>query len=349
MPDRIRTKCRTATLVAAGTCLAVLVASCSAAPGQQAPSTAAATVSSSPAPSVSTYASTSFVVPFDVAPPNWLDPKPTIEQSNFVTWEALHQPAVRFLAPQTVYRPGERNDTAVPKDYVSYLLGQTSVGAHFSDQTTVTIGGQTATVVTATTDESLDGSLGCPSKGMLAAACFGLQPEYSLRIAAAQVNGKTLLIWLRSDTIMSSADAASTIASFDAMLATLRFSTRPVQSASPPSETAIDGSYAMTISWPKTKAADARCVGGAEGTAAKVVYQLTLDHGSMELWVRVGGASAKRELGMTESYTVKGNQLTMGGLTADFTLNGTTLTLSNIQGGECGDRAIWTTKPWIRQ
>lgn len=53
-------------------------------------------------------------------------------------------------------------------------------------------------------------------------------------------------------------------------------------------------------------------------------------------------------VGMAETYTVSDQQLTFGGLTADFTLEAKALTLSNMQGGECGDVAIWTTKPWSR-
>ena len=43
-------------------------------------------------------------------------------------------------------------------------LQQTDHGAHFADTTTTTVGGRPATIVTATVDDSLDGSLGCPSQ-----------------------------------------------------------------------------------------------------------------------------------------------------------------------------------------
>ena len=145
------------------------------------------------------YASTSFVVPFDVAPPSWLDAQPQIEQANFVTWEAPDLPAVRFLAPVNVYRPGNTTATDVPPDYVGYLLGQARNGGHFADQVEEDIDGRPATLVTATTDRALDGSLGCPTATTSAAECFGLQPNLVLRIAAVNIHDQTLLIWLRMD------------------------------------------------------------------------------------------------------------------------------------------------------
>lgn len=351
MPNRTAGRHRKVSSLAVGAFIAALVASCSTGSGSSAPTTATPPVSSSPSPSGSAYSSTSFVVPFDVEPPAWLDPTPTVEQANFVTWEAPNVPAVRFLAPETVYRPGEKKDTAVPKDYLAYLLGQTSAGGHFRDQTTSTIGGQSATLLTATTDKGLDGSLGCPAKGTLAPACFGLQEGLELRMALLQVNGKQLLIWLRLDTDMKPADVATHIASFDAMLASLRFETRPVQSAAPAAGTPIDGTYQMIISWPRIKTADARCVGGSEGTSAKVVYDLILDRGSLTLWVRVGGLKATREVGLTDNYRIlNDHQLTFGDVASlDFTVDSLALTLSHMRGGDCGGNAIFTTKPWIRQ
>ena len=332
--------------------LAPLVAACSATTGSTRPSGAADSVASTPSANSPSYASTSFVVPFDVTPPPWLDPKPVIERANFLTWEAPRLPAVRFLAPETVYRPGDTNDTNVPNDYLSYLRSQASAGAHFRDQTRETVGGLPATVVTAATDRSLDGSLGCPARGTPAAACFGLQPDLDLRLAVLRVHDRTLLIWLRTDKSMNPADVATRVQSFEDMLASIRFSSRPVQPAAPATNTPLDGTYQMTISWPKVKVknASARCVGGAEGTAAQVLYELILDRGSVEIWVRVGGATAKRELGFSDSYHILNpHRIIFGSLTADFRLDGQALTLSNMQGGQCGDVAIWTTKPWIRE
>jgi hypothetical protein len=52
---------------------------------------------------------------------------------------------------------------------------------------------------------------------------------------------------------------------------------------------------------------------------------------------------------MADSYRIINHQIAFGGYTADFTFDGQTLTLSNMQGGQCGDVAIWTTKPWMRR
>ena len=106
-----------------------------------------------------------FNLPFDVTVPGWLDATPSVEQPNFVTWQSpTVDRAVRFLIPVNVYPPGGTGPTSPPPDYLHYLLAQTDHGAHFADQTQTTVGGKPATIVTATVDNSLDGSLGCPDK-----------------------------------------------------------------------------------------------------------------------------------------------------------------------------------------
>ena len=71
------------------------------------------------------------------------------------------------------------------------------------------------------TSRSLDGALGCPVAGADAAdGCFGLQPEYVLRLAVMNVAGEPLLIWARTDA--ESPDAAF-LASFEVMLRTVDF------------------------------------------------------------------------------------------------------------------------------
>lgn len=341
LTQRVRARVSAVTSAA----LAVLVlSSCSS------PASITSAAATSPSPSTASYASSSFVIPFDVGPPAWLDPEPTTEQSNFVTWEAPNAPAVRFLAPRSVYRPGQQKDSAVPQEYLAYLLGLTSVGAEFRDRITTTIAGRPATRLTATIDHGLDGALGCPVKGMLAAACYGLQPGLEVRLAVIQVEDRTLLVWLRTEASMEHDELARVIESFDALLASLRFGNRPVQSEEPNPQTPVDGTYRMMVSWPKVKSADARCIGGAEGISDSVVYDLTLESGSMTLWVRVGGPSATRELGTTESYRIlNDHQLSFGRVDSlDFRLTGESLTFSAMKGAECGDRAIFTTKPWLR-
>lgn len=81
-----------------------------------------------------------------------------------------------------------------------------------------------------------------------------------------------------------------------------------------------------------------------------MIYDLTLERGSLTLWVRVGGPTANREVGTTETYRIlNDHQLAFGDVTSlDFKVDRKALTLSGMEGGDCGGRAIFTTKPWIR-
>ena len=159
----------------------------------------------------STYVTRVFSEPFEVTAPALLPTEPSIDESNFVTWEstASDGPAVRFLVPVNVFPPGSTDTTPPPDDYLAYLLAQAEHGAHFVDQTETTVGARPATLLTATVDESLDGSLGCPEQDMAAGDCFGLQPENTLRMAVIDVGDRTLLAWLRHDNRTDTDAAAS--------------------------------------------------------------------------------------------------------------------------------------------
>ena len=199
-----------------------------------------ATPASTPA---TTYASKLFVVPFDATPPAWLSTTPPVELPNFVTWETKDATrAVRFLVPVKLYRPGSTATSAVPKDYLAYLLGQAKQGGRFTDLVKTSVGGRPATILTATTSTQLEGSLGCPKAGMGAGDCYGLQPDLVLRIAVVEVGDKTLLAWLRTSRSATVQDRATASASFEQMLASVRFSNRAVQ-ATPagPVASPIDG------------------------------------------------------------------------------------------------------------
>jgi hypothetical protein len=165
------------------------------------------------------YTSSAFAVPFEVAAPAWLAPRPQVDQSALVTWQAPDV-AVRFLLPVTVYPPGEEGPTPPPQDYLAYLLAQTDQGARFSDQSITSVGGRPAMVVTATAERRLAGAIGCPQPGMSAAACFGLRPERRLRLAVVDLDGRTLLIWLRNDRAAGFAEQSQ---QFDQLLTSLRF------------------------------------------------------------------------------------------------------------------------------
>jgi Tol biopolymer transport system component len=77
------------------------------APGvaEAAPVTVAAPAASSEPPPVASsepvvYAGTSFVIPFEATIPTSVQPEPTAEETNFVTWESADgDRAIRFLAP----------------------------------------------------------------------------------------------------------------------------------------------------------------------------------------------------------------------------------------------------------
>jgi hypothetical protein len=169
-----------------------------------------------------TYASNSFVVPFEVTPPDWVAPEPAAELPNFVTWEGAEiDRGIRFLAPVNVYLNGGPTPSEVPDDYLTYLLGLSELGASFDDVVETTVDGRPATVLTATTSTSLDGSIGCQEAELMAADCFGVQPDLILRMAVMDTDAGPLLIWVRD--IQGAGDRELEYDSFDEMLASLRF------------------------------------------------------------------------------------------------------------------------------
>jgi len=203
---------------------------------------------SSSAPSGPSYSTRFFSVPFDLALPAFLDPTPSGEEPNFVTWGSSDgSVAARFLRPVVVFPPGSTDSTTLPADFVAYLLGQTDHGAHFADREDTTVDGHKTIIVTGTTDQSLDGSLGCPGTGIEADACFGLQPEFSLRVAVIATDTGPLLIWLRS-SVDASADVTASHQRLDQLLAGFHFATRAVETAAAATnDTEYDGVYTWTI------------------------------------------------------------------------------------------------------
>ena len=197
------------------------------------------------------YTSTSLVIPFEVALPEWLPAEPSAVLPNFVTWEATDvDRGVRFLAPLSVYPPGSDEPAPVPDDYLTYLLGQAEHGAEFADVVETNVDGHPATVLTATVPDSLDGSLGCQADDLSAADCFGLQPDVIIRMAVIDVDGQTLLVWVRDIR----GDDSQTIEydSFDAMLASIRFLDEGAPTTTTVTEnlaTPIDGEWQMELSY----------------------------------------------------------------------------------------------------
>ncbi len=63
---------------------------------------------------------------------------------------------------------------------------------------------------------------------MTAGDCWGLQPDVVLRIAVVPAGDKMLLVWLRGNAY-ATAEFTARLDSFEQMLASIRFSDRPVQ------------------------------------------------------------------------------------------------------------------------
>ena len=193
---------------------------------------AGASATASPAPSTgsgssgatgSQYTTTKFAVPLTVTVGASLPSAPTDDTPGLLTWTAtvVDNNRVRFLAPVEVYPPDATQAIPPPAEFLAYIQGLANKGGVYSDVTTTTIDGVKATVMTARTTRSLDGALGCPVIGAdRGEGCFGLQPEYVLRLAVMDVGGKPLLAWARSNTDIP--DQAF-LAEFEAMLASVDF------------------------------------------------------------------------------------------------------------------------------
>jgi hypothetical protein len=260
---------------------------------------------------------------------------------------------VRFLIPVNLYPPDGTGTTPPPKDYVAYLLSQTDFGAHFADVTETTVGGRPATIVTATVDDSLDGSLGCPEEDMPAADCFGLQPDFILRIAVIDTGDRTLLVWLRN-TVAADADMTAEADSFQQLLTGVRFSERAVQAPPAtvaPAPTPLDGTYGWTIT--EEDALAHGTPGDKEPESSALLpstFTVTMDDGAWDIRYRDSGGDHDEGGG---TYTVEGDQVVFdwhGTLLAfTFTVDDDgTLHLEPQPPMNAGDQFIWTTKPWER-
>jgi hypothetical protein len=170
------------------------------------------------------YQSRQFLTPIDVTLPAWLPVAPDADEPNFLSWigeDASFDRAVRFMLPVNVYQPGSAVAIPPPDDYLSYLRGQVAHGAQLADEITTSVDGMPATIMTATTAASLDGSLGCPAADVSAPDCFGVQPGMALRLAVIDIGDRTLIAWAR--VTEGSADAAEVFADFEQLLTGLRF------------------------------------------------------------------------------------------------------------------------------
>ena len=119
--------------------------------------------------------------------------------------------------------------------------------------------------------------------------------------------------------------------------------------ATSPATSRYDGSYRMDVVW-----ADVDSEGCVDDVKPGVTYkhELVLRDGVIELWGWTSDDPADRELVLEGTYRFFESQLQFGDpaatFTVDFSYDGTKLTMSNLRNGECGDRIVWTTQPWIR-
>jgi hypothetical protein len=214
---------------------------------------AGATVTAESDEAVQTYTTRAFSVPFEVAVPTSLTATAGVDQDRFVSWEGTDPagPAVRFMAPLSVYVPGNAGASPVPADYIAYLLGQEDHGAHFADRTEMTVDGLPATLVTATADEPLDGSLGCQAAGLAAGDCYGLQPEFVLRLAELLPSSSTVLAWLRHSGSVDDENLPGEIASFEHMLGSVDFGTSsaPVDTEVAGADSSLDGVWTAEVTF----------------------------------------------------------------------------------------------------
>ena len=208
---------------ATASAMAMIVGACSA------DSDDATTTSVATTDPARTYSTQAFIVPFDVAAPEWLPGlEPGVDSRNFVTWEPASgsEPAVRVLAPVSVFLTGD--DTAVepPEDFLAHVLSLEAERATIEDRAEVDVDGHPGTLMTLSTDEPLEGVLGCPIDGLDAGDCYGIQPDFALRLVVVDVDGTTIVAWLRHSGSPETDDAAAEFAAFEEMLATMHFADR---------------------------------------------------------------------------------------------------------------------------
>ena len=176
-----------------------------------------------------TYVSKNFRPPLTVTVDAPLKSPPETDFTTFLTWDAVNSSVnkVRFLVPTNLYRPGSSISQAPPKNYLKYLRGLTRQGVKLSNVVKITVDGHPATLMTATSAAAagplgfFDGTLGCPDPANEQSdACFGIEPEFLLRLAVIPVGKTTLLAWARTST--AHPDGAF-FAMFEKMLSSVRF------------------------------------------------------------------------------------------------------------------------------
>jgi hypothetical protein len=344
------------------TCIAllfVLMAGCSGpaasarSPAASLDSTGTSQASETPQAEGAVYESVGFSVPLTVIVESGLTSPPEFDSYNLLTWTSATSgdDKIRFFIPHTLRPPGGNGLVAPPADYATYLLGQASDGATFSDRSDTTIQGRPAILVTATTETMLDESIGCAPMEP-APACFGLDPTLALRMAIIELSdGRTLVAWAR--TAAASPNKAF-FALFERMLSTLQFDTERSPGSTPyaaPSlatgeATPIDGTYTTSFTRAELVASPLLPDEGEINDANWGDLELIFDHGSFSMLQENGVTSSA----VSGTYEVTGNELlividaeTFG---MRWSLEGDTLRLSR-EADHIGPTP-YVLKPWTR-
>jgi len=222
------TRYRLAVMAALSALTLFLLPGCSSGGSTSGPAKASASSPSSPAGQ--TYASKAFAVPLTITVPASFKAQPNSDTSTFLTWVTgstenegtFHR--VRFLLPVALYRPGQTAPETPPKDYLTYLRGLSRHGVTLADEKKITVDGHSATLMTVTSTQHLDGATGCPqTQGVPDAGedCYGPQPEGAARIAVIDVSGRTLLAWASINK--DAPDESAFFAEFEAILKSVQF------------------------------------------------------------------------------------------------------------------------------
>ncbi|MFI6855922.1 hypothetical protein [Streptomyces sp. NPDC050416] len=204
------------------------VSACGGGSAADAPSSPAARPTVSASASSVVYKSKAFAVPLTVAVPASLGARPDEDTRTFLTWDTSESDKVSFLLPVVVYPPGKDDPVEPPASYKGYLArlrGLTDYHATFRDTVETTVDGHPATLMTATTDWSLNGTLGCPGTGQDAHDdCYGLQPEYALRVTVIDIGKRTPLVSWTTVNTDQQRDTSAAFTRYEAMLRSLKFS-----------------------------------------------------------------------------------------------------------------------------
>jgi hypothetical protein len=188
-----------------------------------------ATQAAPKSPAGQSYTSTTLAVPLTVTVDRSLKSPPEEDSRTMLTWDSATDPEkkIRFFIPVTVYPPGSSKPVAPPSDYAGYIKGLAKAGAQLTDTKTATIGGRPATELSAASVEPAgpdgywDATIGCPAPGVdKNEDCYGILPDYVLRMAIVNVNGTTLVAWARMPAGTSD---LSFFATFDTMLTSVQF------------------------------------------------------------------------------------------------------------------------------